>query len=103
MTSMQLSSSNNFDTKKLSKVLSSNRLLTKYIDNVKSMSASTALQYRSELNSFAKFVYKAYDCDLDSLIDELYNKGTLQKKANLSILLFLWRHYLLYHTIRMIL
>jgi integrase len=82
MTSMQVSSSKNFDTKKLPNVLSGNGLLTKYIDNVKSMSASTALQYRSELNSFAKFVYNAYGCDVDSLIDELYNKGTLQKKTN---------------------
>jgi integrase len=79
MTPIHVSSSN---AKKLPKVLFSNGLLTKYIDNVKSMSALTALQYRSDLHSFVKFVYNAYGCGVDSLIDELYKKGTLQKNTN---------------------
>lgn len=83
---MQVSSSKNLDAKKLPNVLSSSGLLAKYIDNVKSMNALTALQYRSELNSFARFVYNAYGCDVDSLIGELYNKGTLQKKQILILM-----------------
>jgi hypothetical protein len=46
------------------------------------MSALTAFQYRYQLNNFARFVYNTYGCDLDSLIDELYKKGTLQEKTN---------------------
>jgi integrase len=82
MSSAQLSSSENVDTKNPLKVISRNRLVTKYIDNVKSMNASTAVQYRCELNSFAKFVYNTYGCDVDSLIDRIYNNGTRHKKTN---------------------
>jgi len=32
-------------------------LLIKYLDNIKSMNTLTAVQYKSELNSFVKFVY----------------------------------------------
>lgn len=82
MSSAQLSSSENEDTKNPLKVISRNRLVTKYIDNVKSMNASTAVQYRCELNSFAKFVYNTYGCDVDSLINRIYNNGTRDKKIN---------------------
>ena len=32
------------------------------------MNTLTAVQYKSELNSFVKFVYDTYGCDVDSLI-----------------------------------
>lgn len=82
MPSMQLSHTEKVDTKKLYKAVPSAGLLTKYLDNVKSMNASTAVQYRSELNSFVKFVYDIYGCDVDSLFDKIIDNSTRQKKTN---------------------
>jgi hypothetical protein len=59
MPSMQLSNHENVDAKKLQSVESiipRIGLLTSYLDNVKSMNTLTAVQYKSELNSFIKFV-----------------------------------------------
>ncbi len=62
MPSMQLSNHENVNSKKLQSVEAVPRtgLLTRYLDNVKSMNTLTAGQYKSELNSFIKFV-----CDIE--------------------------------------
>jgi integrase len=57
-------------------------LLIKYLNNVKSMNTLTAVQYKSELNSFVKFVNDTYDCDIDSLIGMITTNDTRQKKTN---------------------
>jgi hypothetical protein len=58
MPSIQLSNHENVNSKKLQSAegLSGTELLAKYLDNIKSMNTLTALQYRSELNSFVKFL-----------------------------------------------
>jgi integrase len=59
-------------------------LLTKYIDNVKSMSNPTAVQYRSALNSFSNFVYKTYGINIDSLVIKILHGGNHNKKTTLD-------------------
>jgi hypothetical protein len=68
MPSMQLSNYEKVNSKKLQSVKAQpcTGLLTKYLDNVKSMNTLTAVQYKSELNSFVKFVYDTYGCDVDT-------------------------------------
>jgi len=56
-------------------------LLTKYIGNIKSMSSSTAVQYKCELNNFANFVYKTYGYNIDSLVDKILHSGNQGKKT----------------------
>ena len=46
------------------------------------MNTLTAVQYKSELNSFVKFVYDTYGCDVDSLIDKIINNSTCKNKTN---------------------
>ncbi|MGA6992137.1 MAG: hypothetical protein WBX81_17095, partial [Nitrososphaeraceae archaeon] len=62
MPSMQLSNHEKVNSKKQQsvEVLPRTGLLTKYLDNVKSMNTLTAAQYKSELNSFVKFVHDIY-------------------------------------------
>jgi integrase len=43
------------------------------------MSTSTAVQYKSELNSFANFVYKTYGLNIDSLVEKILYSGNLDK------------------------
>ena len=54
-------------------------LVTKYIDNVKSMNSSSARLYRSRLNNFSDFVYTTYGKRVDWIIDELLNGGKNEK------------------------
>ena len=84
MSSVQLSNHENVNSKKLQSVeaLTSSGLLTKYLDNVKSMNTLTAVQYKSELNSFVKFVCDTYDCNVDTLIGMIIKNDTLQQKSN---------------------
>ncbi|MGH9984372.1 MAG: tyrosine-type recombinase/integrase [Nitrososphaeraceae archaeon] len=60
----------------------SSQLEIKYINNVKSMSNSTAQQYKYRLDDFANFVYKTYECNLDSLIHKILNNGNHKKETN---------------------
>jgi hypothetical protein len=55
---IQLSNHENVDSKKLQSAegLPGPELLAKYLDSIKSMNTLTALQYRSELNSFVKIL-----------------------------------------------
>ena len=84
MPSMQLSNHENVNSKKLQSVeaLPLTGLLTRYLDNVKSMNTLTAVQYKSELNSFTKFVYDTYGCDVDTLIGMIIKYDMRQKKTN---------------------
>ena len=84
MPSIQLSNHEKVDSKKLqsAEALLPTGLLTKYLDNVKSMNTLTAVQYKSELNSFVKFVYETYGCDVDSLIDMIIKNDMRQRKTN---------------------
>jgi hypothetical protein len=87
MPSMQLSNHENVDAKKLQSVESiipRIGLLTSYLDNVKSMNTLTAVQYKSELNSFIKFVYDTYGCDVDTLISMIIKNDRRQKKTNID-------------------
>ena len=63
---------------------STSELLTKYIDNIKSMSSSSARQYKSELNNFVNFVYKTYDSNIDSFVDKILYSGYQSKKTTLD-------------------
>ena len=54
-------------------------LVTKYIDNVKSMNSSSARLYRSRLNNFSDFVYNTYGKRVDRIIDEMLNGGKNEK------------------------
>jgi integrase len=58
-------------TQKIAKESSYSKLLTNYVVNIKSMSSSTAKQYKSELNSFANFVYNTYGVNIDTLVDKI--------------------------------
>ena len=82
MSSTQLSRTEKVDTKKPYKTIPRTGLLTKYLDNVKTMNTLTAVQYKSELNSFVKFVYDTYDCDVDSLIGMIIKNDMCQNKTN---------------------
>jgi integrase len=81
---MQLSTHEKVNSKKLQSMedLPHTGLLIKYLDNVKSMNTLTAMQYKSELNSFVKFVYDTYGCDVDSLVSMIIKNDTVQKKTN---------------------
>lgn len=68
-------------TQKVAQENSYSELLTKYIDNVKSMSSSTAVQYKSELNNFANFVYKTYGFNIDSLLNKILHCGNDDNKT----------------------
>lgn len=57
------------------------QLEIKYINNVKSMSNSTAQQYKYTLDDFANFVNKTYECNLDSLIHKILNNGNHKKET----------------------
>src|SRR5262245_19127317 len=83
MPSVQLSNHENVNSKKLQSVeaLTSSGLLTRYLDNIKSMNTLTAVQYKSELNSFVKFVYDTYDCNVDTLISMIIKNDTRQQKS----------------------
>jgi hypothetical protein len=51
----------------------SSQLVTKYLNNIKSMSNSTAQEYKNRFDDFARFVYKTYECNIDNLIHEILN------------------------------
>ncbi|MPZ05722.1 MAG: tyrosine-type recombinase/integrase [Nitrososphaeraceae archaeon] len=62
----------------------SSQLAIKYINNVKSMSNSTAQEYKNRLHDFAKFVYKTYQCNIDNLIHKILNYDNQNKETNLN-------------------
>lgn len=84
MPSIQLSTHEKVNSKKIQSMEALPRagLLIKYLDNVKSMNTLTATQYKSELNSFVKFVYDTYGCDVDYLVGMIIKNDTRQEKTN---------------------
>lgn len=58
---------------------SSITLVSKYIDNVRSMNSSTARLYRSRLNNFSDFIYKTYGMKIDRIIDEILDGSKNEK------------------------
>lgn len=66
-------------TQKIAKGQPSNELVTKYINNVRSMNNSTAIQYESRLGDFADFIYKTYGYNVDDLVDKIVNNGNYKK------------------------
>lgn len=81
---MQLFNHEKVNSKRLQSVetLPCTGLLIKYLDNIKSMNTLTAVQYKSELNSFVKFVNDTYGCDVDSLVGMIIKNDTRQKNTN---------------------
>jgi len=53
--------------------IESSQAVIKYINNVKSMSNSTAQEYKNRLDDFAKFVHKTYECNIDRLIHKIFS------------------------------
>jgi integrase len=62
----------------------SSQVVIKYIDSVKSMSYSTAQEYKNRLDDFAKFVYKTYECSIDNLIHKILNYGDQNNITDLN-------------------
>lgn len=60
------------------------QIVIKYINNVKSMSNSTAQEYKNRLDDFAKFVLKTYECDIDKLIHKVLSYDIQNKETNLN-------------------
>lgn len=60
------------------------QIVIKYINNVKSMSNSTAQEYKNRLDDFAKFVHKTYECDIDKLIHKVLSYDIQNKETNLN-------------------
>jgi integrase len=82
---LQLAKSTEFGrTQKIPPDNSTSELLTKYLDNIKSMSSSSARQYKSELSNFANFVYKTYNSNIDTFIDKIIHSGYQSKKTTLD-------------------
>jgi site-specific recombinase XerD len=70
-------------TNEKTSVLSS-QLATKYVNNVKSMSNSTAQVYKNHLDHFAKFVHKTYKCNIDNLVHKILNYYNQNKVTKLN-------------------
>lgn len=72
------------------------QLAAKYVNNVKSMSNSTAQVYKNQLDDFAKFVHKTYKCNIDNLVYKILNSGNRNevKKLNPYDVLSLYAAYL---------
>jgi len=68
-------------SKKIAQESVYSNLLNKYIDNVKSMSSSTATQYKCALNNFANFVYMTYGFNIDILVDKILYSSNHNKTA----------------------
>ena len=83
---MQLFNHEKVNSKRLQSVetLPCTGLLIKYLDNIKSMNTLTAVQYKSGLNSFIKFVYGTYGCYVDTLISMIIKNDRRQKKTNID-------------------
>jgi integrase len=79
-----IKSTDKYHTNTISKDASSSRFLIKYIKNIISMNESTAKQYTSRLQDFANFVYKTYECSIDTLIDKLL-KDSNGKKPKIDL------------------
>lgn len=62
----------------------SSQLATKYVNNVKSMSNSTAQVYKNHLDDFAKFVHKTYKCNIDNLVHKILNYDNQNKVTKLN-------------------
>ena len=62
----------------------SSQLVTKYLNNVKSMSNSTAQEYKNRFDDFARFVYKTYECNIDNLIHKILNYDNQNNETNLN-------------------
>ena len=73
---------NDTDNRKKSTI--SSQVVVKYINNIKSMSDSTAQEYKNRLDDFDKFVYKTYECTIDDLINTLLNHDDRNKETNLN-------------------
>lgn len=79
---MQLAKNTDFvRTKKIAKDNSYSELLTKYVGNIKSMSTSTAVQYKCELNNFANFVYRTYGYNIDGLVNKILHNDNQNNKS----------------------
>lgn len=48
--------------------------INKYINTVKAMGESTALEYESRLKNFAKYVHEKYHFGTDRLVNELVSE-----------------------------
>ena len=57
--------------KKYKKTDNYNHTIIKYIENVRTMSKSTASQYQKRLKSFVSFVEQEYEYNVDILIDKV--------------------------------
>ena len=65
--------------------IESSQAVIKYINNIKSMSNSTAQEYKNRLDDFAKFVDKTYECNIDKLIEKILSYDIRNKEKNLSL------------------
>ena len=74
---MQLvSGKNDIQSRKRGIIVS--ELVTKYINNIKSMRNSTAQHYKSILGDFANFAYKTYGYNIDNLIQRFLSDHDLR-------------------------
>src|SRR5919106_107557 len=59
-----------------------NIAITKYINTVKAMGKSTALEYESRLKNFAKYVHERYHLGVDVLVEKLLSKDKEKLEIN---------------------